>query len=244
MTTPRTPATKTSEKSPQSKQKLPFYQLKIMTGDESKRSPLSPTPGIRVIPISNSSTRCSLARLGFHRELSRLQKLLLLFCGIMAAYEAFSPAEKAANDFMGYMIPPDEITRGISKCMAGIISFIIMFSTFKGMGKGLRNLEQYSARLDAQGEQLAELIKTASAQDRQLIELNKTVEKHQVFIEKSEKQMPMESPVVSLQPALFAVRLTSFSVPAPETPTEKEESQGQDTLATTPRQGTMNQMFL
>jgi len=235
MTTPRTVAKSTANTTTQSQSDV--YSLEVYTERsfrESKDNLPSPILRSKATPTSKSricksSTCFTLANLGFHGELSRLQKLLLIFCSLMAVYETFTPAEKASNDFIGLFTPPDEFTLNFSRSLAAMIAFIIMVATLKNIGLGLRNIKLYSARLDDHGKQLEELKKTVDTQASELVELKKD-------LKALKKQNAIISSSVTLSPALFAVRMTPPLLLLPKDLETDAEIQLQDSPTATPRQ--------
>lgn len=236
MINPRTVEKSITDENTQSQPDV--YSLEICTElsfSESKESFPSPILRSKAAPTSKSSTCISLTKFGFHRELSCLQKLLLLFCSLMAAYETFAPAEKASNDFIGLFATPDELTRNLSRSAAAIISFIIMFSTLKGMGKGLRNIERYSARQDAHGEQLLGLKMTVDEQAVEIIKLKLMLEELKYSQTEMKRQNARKVSFASLSPALFAVRMMPPLI-LPDAPDVDGDAQLKDSPTAMPRE--------
>lgn len=171
-----------------------YQDLELTTRIDEEKGEASETRATQTSPPppQQGSTCFVLRSLGFYPELSFKKKLLLLLCALLAFYETFEPVERGSNDLLELFTESSGLTHGISRGIASLISLIILVATMRGMGKGLKNLEQYSDRVDHHSAQLLDLKKQVNLQRQETAQLRRRLS--ETIESSNEKQAKPNTP--------------------------------------------------
>ena len=133
---------------------------------EEKRNNLETTSSNSASPRSSTSLICE--SLGFYPELSFKEKTLILLFSLLAAYQTFGSVESASNTGLGYFTEKTELSQNISRGLASLFSLLAFFASLRGMGKGLKNLERYSDRINCHSKQLVQMKEQMEKQEEKM----------------------------------------------------------------------------